>query len=142
MTSVEGCILTLPPSDVGISLSSLGGEGWGEEAALSESLCQRVCAPLPSPLPALRWRGEGEDDGGSIKMRPTWSAGALECWSKASAARHLAPFTSEKGIMRLFLRHARQWAVPGTDQRFGWQAQNLVADLLPRQLPGLVPAPN
>src|SRR2546425_5752523 len=41
--------LTLPPSDVGISLSSLGGEGWGEEAALSERLCQRVCAPLPSP---------------------------------------------------------------------------------------------
>jgi hypothetical protein len=33
-------------------------------------VCHRVCAPLPNSLPALRWRGEGETPGGSVKMRP------------------------------------------------------------------------
>src|ERR1019366_6813992 len=29
--------------------------------------CHRVCAHLPNPLPALRWRGEGEAPDGSVK---------------------------------------------------------------------------
>jgi hypothetical protein len=32
--------------------------------------CHRVCAPLPNPLPALRWQGEGEIPGGGVRLRP------------------------------------------------------------------------
>jgi hypothetical protein len=38
---------------------------------------------LPSPLPALRWRGEGEAYGGSVKMRPKRAQG----WIKEKVAK-------------------------------------------------------
>src|SRR5439155_2620186 len=56
-------ILTLPPAHDRTSLSSFGGEGWGEEAALSESHCRpglqtrRCPSPQPSPPPRLAGRG-------------------------------------------------------------------------------------
>src|SRR5436309_3751333 len=56
-------ILTLPPAHDRTSLSSFGGDGWGEEAALSESHCRpglqtrRRPSPQPSPPAPLagRW---------------------------------------------------------------------------------------
>jgi hypothetical protein len=46
-----GCVVTLPPADDLLSLSSFGGEGWGEEVATAGG---RPCPCLPprlSPLP-------------------------------------------------------------------------------------------
>src|SRR5438552_12326543 len=56
-------ILTLPPAHDRTSLSSFGGEGWGEEAALSESHCRpglqtRRCPP-PQPSPRAPPAGGG-----------------------------------------------------------------------------------
>ena len=49
----------------------------GEEAVMLGSppalACHRVCAPLPNPLPALRWRGEGE------APRWQWQDARLAC---------------------------------------------------------------
>src|SRR5260370_1178043 len=45
---------------------------------------------------------------------------------------------SKKGIMRLLLLHRRQRPVAGADERFGGKTENLGADFLPRQVPGLV----
>src|SRR5437899_11238523 len=58
-------ILTLPPAHDRTSLSSFGGEGWGEEAALSESHCRpglqtRRC-PSPQPSPRARLAGRGRN---------------------------------------------------------------------------------
>src|SRR5437879_12632408 len=58
-------ILTLPPAHDRTSLSSFGGEGWGEEAALSESPCRpglqtRRC-PSPQPSPRARLAGRGRN---------------------------------------------------------------------------------
>src|SRR5437879_6568190 len=58
-------ILTLPPAHDRTSLSSFGGEGWGEEAALSEShrrpgLQTRRC-PSPQPSPRARLAGRGRN---------------------------------------------------------------------------------
>src|SRR5438876_3859887 len=58
-------ILTLPPAHDRTSLSSFGGEGWGEEAALSESYCRpglqtRRC-PSPQPSPRARLAGRGRN---------------------------------------------------------------------------------
>src|SRR5438552_16698808 len=55
--------LTLPPAYDRTSLSSFGGEGLGEEAALSESHCRpglqtRRC-PSPQPSPRARLAGRG-----------------------------------------------------------------------------------
>ena len=57
--------LTLPPAYDRTSLSSFGGEGWGEEAALSESHCRpglqtRRC-PSPQPSPRARLAGRGRN---------------------------------------------------------------------------------
>src|SRR5436309_13620572 len=58
-------ILTLRPAHDRTSLSSFGGEGWGEEAALSESHCRpglqtRRC-PSPQPSPRARLAGRGRN---------------------------------------------------------------------------------
>src|SRR2546422_8224709 len=58
-------ILTLPPAHDRTSLSSFGGEGWGEEAALSESHCRpglqtRRCPPPPPPPPPRPGGGGGK----------------------------------------------------------------------------------
>ena len=52
-------ILTLPPADDSVSLSSFGGEGWGEEAVTPGGSCcrclqRRLC---PSPRAPLARRG-------------------------------------------------------------------------------------
>ena len=57
--------MTLPPAHDRTSLSSFGGEGWGEEAALSESHCRpglqtRRC-PSPQPSPRARLAGRGRN---------------------------------------------------------------------------------
>src|ERR1035437_8282444 len=49
---------------------------------------------------------------------------------------------SEKWIVRLFLRHRRQRAVAGANQRLRRQGENLFAHLLLRQIPRLIHCPN
>src|SRR5437867_4948446 len=46
--------------------------------ATAAQVCKPVDAPLPNPLPALGWRGEGEISGGSVKMRPELVTGGGE----------------------------------------------------------------
>src|SRR5438876_5968964 len=67
-------ILTLPPAHDRTSLSSFGGEGWGEEAALSESHCRpglqtRRC-PSPQPSPRARLAGRGRNLWWQCQERP------------------------------------------------------------------------
>jgi len=49
-------------------------------------------------------------------------------------------FESEERVVRPLFRDGRERAVPRAEQRFGRQRENLLAHLLPRQVPGLVPA--
>jgi hypothetical protein len=67
-------ILTLPPADDSISLSSFGGEGWEEEAVTQGSRscpCLPSClCPSPRPSPRASLAGRGRRPGGSVKMRP------------------------------------------------------------------------
>src|SRR5205809_6807674 len=54
-------ILTLPPAYDRTSLSSFGGEGWGEEAALSESHCRPGLQTRRCPSPRARLAGRGRN---------------------------------------------------------------------------------
>src|SRR5436305_15042967 len=48
----------------------------------------------------------------------------------------------EKRIVFLFLTNGAQRSVTWANQSLGWQAKNLLADFLTRQVPGLISAPN
>src|SRR5260370_2967557 len=73
-----GRIWTPPPAEDSISLSFFGGEGWGAEAALSESrprthLPVRLC-PSPQPSPRASLAGRGSKAWSQCKDAPRWLA--------------------------------------------------------------------
>src|ERR1035441_7353644 len=79
--------------DTPTSRSPTREERAGERRPEAALVCHSICAPLPNPLPALRWRGKGEASGGSVKMRPdpftprqlAWPAAAVRIssdWKK------------------------------------------------------------
>lgn len=77
------------------------------------------------------WPSVEEQDGESQFTRP------IEDGSSAGQT-----YPSEKRIMRFLLCHSRQGAVAGTNQRFRWQAEDLLAYFLAGLFPRLIAAPH
>ena len=108
--------MTLPPVDDSVSLSSFGGEGWGEEAVTPGGTCcpwlpQRLC-PSPQPSPRAPLAGRGRNTRWQCQNAPSPSGRSLRIPSDRRSAPSPREGRAGRGLGRGVRAVAAWWDAP------------------------------